>query len=123
MPYRTPPLTANAIRKMHWAQQNRIKVQLSADVAKLVQFLKLPRGLRSITVHLVYYAGSNRKQDADNIAPTLKGAIDGLVLAKVIRDDNADIVVDSGQRIVTRARDPNGLNRPRLYLIVTEVGI
>jgi hypothetical protein len=119
LPYRNPPLTAN-MRFSHWSQERRLQQKLSRDVRLLARSMKIPR-LRAVTAELVFLPGTNRRRDADNIAPTLKPALDGLVAARVLRDDSADVVLRASQRVVLLRDDPTGKKHARLYLMITDM--
>lgn len=116
-----PTITANAQRKMHWAQlrelQNDLKLitLLSAKQAHLP-----PLRLEKASVELVYYPGNNRKMDADNIAPSLKPIIDCLVGYGVVPDDNSRHIVRASQSIVSRHEDSEYSKEPRLYVVITD---
>lgn len=117
LPYRRPPLTENS--RMHHMAEYRIRQRVKHETRLLARHYKVPH-LDAALIELVWYPGSNRRADADNIAPTLKPCIDGLVAAGVLTDDNAGIVLRTSQRVVLRSQDPLDRKDGRLHLYVTD---
>ncbi len=82
-----PPLTLN--QRLHWrarAQRTRLIRDTTAWTARSLHI----GPQHHITVQLHYHPGDNRRRDTDNLVPTQKPAIDGLVDAGVIPDDTPD---------------------------------
>lgn len=80
------PHTANAERRLHHHAAAAIRKKWNHTTAILAGAASIPR---LTTVHIVAqgrYPGGNLP-DADALAPSVKGAIDGLVTAGVIPDD------------------------------------
>lgn len=100
LPWRTPPLSLNQ-RFSHWAVEKRIKDQVKQAVIVLARQQKIPH-LAAITAELVWLKPDNRRADADNIAPTLKPALDGLVAAGVLDDDDSDHVLRTSTKVLLR---------------------
>jgi len=111
-----PPLTAN--QRNHWRKQAAIVKSTREAVAWAVcrrQFTSEPLPVLAdhVVVELHYWPRDRRRRDADNLVPTLKAACDGLVDAKVVRDDTPDLMTKHMPQI----HEPDG--DPRLVLIVT----
>lgn len=119
LPYARPPLTLN--KHLHYMPESKIRVELkwaTFAVARAARLVHLDAG----TVELVWFKGDNRRADSDNISPTLKPCIDGLVAAHVFTDDNATHVRRTSQRVIYRREDP--LERgPVVELHITEVSL
>ena len=81
-----PPLTAND--RTHWRTKARVTKALRQEAAARVTALRIPEYPR-IRVSLVWVVKDRRRRDGgENIAPTLKPLIDGLVDAGVVADDD-----------------------------------
>ena len=115
LPWHRPPLTMNsrASKIEEWRLANIIK-----DGVTLVLKNTIPRGIYPITAELVWYPGNNKVADSDNIATTLKHAIDALVRKGVLPDDSPRYVVRTSQRVVPRDLDPHNRTVPALFLVV-----
>lgn len=86
--YKRPPITAND--RMHWARRAAL-VSAVRTATKLLAH-RLP-ALGRIRVALVWIVTDRRRRDGgENITPTLKPMIDGLVDAGVVTDDTPDLV-------------------------------
>ena len=118
LPWTTPPLSAND--RDHW----RVKAKKVAEVRRTVGDLvavqtftayPFPLYAEHVTVTLTYYPRDRRRRDADNLVPTLKAACDGLVDARVVRDDTPDLMTKHMPVIA----EPDG--DPRLVLTLREV--
>jgi len=103
LPWRRPPLTFN--QRTHHMVQYRLKQQVKQAVVLLARSQQIPH-LSAITAELVWLKGDNRRADADNIAPTLKPALDGLVAAGVLDDDDSDHVLRTSTRVVLAREAP-----------------
>lgn len=99
LPYRSPPLSLN--QRMHYMAEKRVKDDLKKTAWTLAKHHKLPR-LRAITAELRWLKPDNRRADPDNMAPTLKPLLDGLVAAGVLADDNSDHVLRTSSKILLR---------------------
>jgi len=99
LPYRRPPLNLN--QRLHHMAEYRIKTQLKQDIILLARAHKIPR-LAAVTAELVWFKGDNRVADSDNISPTLKPCLDGLVSAGVLPDDNSDHVLRTSTKVLLR---------------------
>lgn len=96
LPWDRPPLSLN--QRLHWAR----KAQISRAVKEAVQLIasakRLPRGLEAAAITLHWQPTVNRRRDVDNPTPTLKAAVDALVLYGLVADDDSAHVL-SGCRI------------------------
>lgn len=95
LPFPRPPVTAN--QRSHWA----VKANAVRGVREVVAHLAsgLPTVLVPVTVGIDWHVPDRRHRDVDNIAPTLKPAIDGLRDAGVLPEDHSLIVTRTWQRI------------------------
>lgn len=116
LPYRSPPLTLN--QRIHHMAEHRIKGDLKKAAILLARSQKIPH-LRAITAELRWLKADNRRADADNIAPTLKPLLDGLVAAGVLDDDNSDHVLRASTRVLLR-RD-RALSGAHLVLTIRDM--
>lgn len=87
LPYPRPPLNLN--QRMHWAPRNRLTQQIKSDAHTLARYGKLPKGLDRVRIVLHWQPTTERRRDNDNITPTLKAAIDGLVQYGLVADDDS----------------------------------
>ena len=92
-----PPLSANQ-RFGHWAQKAKIVREVRQEVNVRARGMKLGPFER-ISVQLVYRPRDKRRRDRGNIMPTHKAALDGLVDAGVVPDDNPEFVEEMMPRI------------------------
>lgn len=94
--YPRPPISGNS--RMHWAE----KMRRTRDIRLASKLLaaRIP-DLGRITVDLTWFVKDHTRRDGgENLAPTLKPMIDGLVDAGVVLDDDPAHVV-RGPSIVT----------------------
>lgn len=118
LPWGRPPLSLNR-QGGHPVTQHAIKQDIKKAAWALAKKRKIPQ-LSAIIVELVWYPGRNGTFDGDNMAPTLKYLIDGLVQAKVIPDDDSERVLSSRSRAVIRRNDPYDASTPRLILAIQD---
>ena len=92
----SPPLSLND--RDHWRAHAR-KVAVARDEARwAIRAARLP-ALPAAAVFLNWRLPNNRRRDLDNLAASLKPAIDALVDEGVLPDDDWRHVVTSGCRI------------------------
>lgn len=88
--YPAPPMREND--RLHW----RARAAKTKDVRERVGWLaktKLPRKqIERCEIHLIWSVTDRRRRDSAAANPTLKAAIDGLVDAGILADDNYRIV-------------------------------
>jgi hypothetical protein len=104
----------NANQRLHWAKKNAITQQLRSDAFNLAKHHKVPR-LERARIDGIYEPPDRRKRDAGNYYPTYKAAIDGLVDAGVLPDDDSEHC--KGPFMDIGERHPGG----RIVLIITEL--
>ena len=87
LPPGLPLLSLNDRR--HWAASHLITKQVKKAAWACALAAKVP-ALQRVTITVEYQPpNSSRRRDPDNLAPTGKAAIDGLVLAGVLPDDDS----------------------------------
>lgn len=117
LPYTLPPLTAN--QRLHWAKRARITRQIRKETALLCKASKLP-SLQRVKARIVYIPRDRRRRDPSNLMPTQKAAIDGLVTAGIIRDDDPRYLEELMPNIVPPRRTSSHALGWRIYLEVTQ---
>lgn len=92
-----PPGTVllNLNDRLHWAKEARIKRNIVATVQQLAIIQRIPR-LESAHVSGLLHVPDKRKRDPHNWALTYKEAVDGIVRARVLRDDSSEFLTDGG---------------------------
>lgn len=103
LPWVTPPLTLN--QRLHYMAEHRAKTDIKRATMVLARSLGFPK-MRAVTAELVWLKSDNRPADPDNISPTMKPALDGLVAAGCLPEDNANHVLRTSQTILLK-RDHN----------------
>lgn len=91
-----PPLTAN--QRLHWAEKMRRTKAIRAAVRSRARNAGIPPSAK-MTVQLHYAPGDRKRRDAPNLVATSKPAIDGLVDAGVVPDDNDNYVTETMPKI------------------------
>lgn len=87
-----PPLSAN--QRLHWRPEATLKKLVRTSTALRARDLKLG-ACKHLTVQLHYATGDNRvRRDPANLCATSKPAIDGLVDAGLVPDDNPTYVTE-----------------------------
>lgn len=103
------PLTMN--QRLHWLEQRARARTLREAAAWTAKNAKLGQH-KHISVQLHYATGDNRRRDTDNLVPTMKPAVDGLVDAGVVPDDDPAHVTTIMPAI------HNGPGKRRLWLAI-----
>ncbi|GAA5132382.1 RusA family crossover junction endodeoxyribonuclease [Pseudonocardia adelaidensis] len=85
LPWRTPPLSLNG--RMHHMARARLVREVRETAGWLAQAARIPRAER-VRVELRYTPRTRCRRDADNLVPTFKALVDGLVDAGVVPDDD-----------------------------------
>ncbi len=116
LPPGLPVLSLND--RKHWARRNEAAQQLKLAAWASARSAKAP-ALQRAEVTVTYQPPDRRRRDPDNLAPTGKALIDGLVLAGVLPDDCSAHV--TAVRYVIGALYPLH-PRGRVILHVREVG-
>jgi crossover junction endodeoxyribonuclease RusA len=100
--------------RLHFAERYRRSEALKKAAWAVAIHRKVPR-LERVSVVVEYQPRDRRERDADNISPSGKAALDGIVAAKVLADDSKTYV--TGVRCTIGEPYPLG----RLVLHLTEV--
>lgn len=85
------PMNLNEYRNAHFQVLNQQKkmwerLTIAESIAQKIQPVKRCQ----LTIH--YFFKDRRKHDPDNYAASLKFILDGLVKAKILPDDNFDVI-------------------------------
>lgn len=115
LPWPRPPLNHNH-RHTPWGK-GKIVAAIRADVLVLVRAAKVPQCER-LTVQLHYAPGHRRKQDPMNWTATSKPAIDAIVDAGVVVDDDTEHV----HELTPEIHFPP-VPGPRCWLTITPGGV
>jgi hypothetical protein len=87
------PLVANKAKKMHPIAESKTRAEWRDAAATLARAERIPKGLGAIRVTAqARYRTRRSPSDCDACAPSVKGVIDGLVVAGVIADDKPPFV-------------------------------
>lgn len=87
------PWTENAERRLHYMQRAQLVKSWRKAFCLLALEAKLPKLLTNVEIVVTPYLANRRGiQDAGAAFPAAKAAIDGLVDAHVLADDNPTIV-------------------------------
>ena len=97
MPARLELVSAND--RLHWAVRNRRGQQLRKAAWALARQARIPLLERAVITAEYQPPLISRLRDADNLAPSVKYLIDGLVDAGVLPDDNARHVTQVTYRL------------------------
>jgi crossover junction endodeoxyribonuclease RusA len=81
----------NANDREHWSKRARVSSLIRTTSRGLCK--GIPKGMKQVKIRAIYYAPDNRRRDVSNLFPSVKAAVDGLVDAGVIKDDNDKYVV------------------------------
>jgi crossover junction endodeoxyribonuclease RusA len=104
----------NANDRDHW-RKSAGKTATIRSVAR-GQARGIPR-LGKVKIKVVYYAPDNRRRDVSNLFPSCKAAIDGIVDAGVLKDDNDKFVV-----ALEIVRGEYNIPKGQLVIEIIEVG-
>jgi crossover junction endodeoxyribonuclease RusA len=98
LPWRSPPLSLND--REHWRPKAKKVKEIRAEVRWAVRATKpRPPRIEAAEVVLHWRIHDRRRRDLDNLAATLKPAIDALVDEHVLPDDDWTHVLLAGSRI------------------------
>lgn len=78
----------------HWRAKAKIVAQIREDAASLARSQHLPRFER-VRVTAVLHPRDKRHQDSDNVQPTVKACIDGIVAAGFLPGDDDRYVLST----------------------------
>lgn len=85
-----PTWGLNAERSMHWAEHGRRTKEFKGLTSTIARNAKIPK-LTRVAIY-AWPVGKSMRQDVASCFPSVKAAIDGLVLAKVLTNDTPRIV-------------------------------
>lgn len=109
-----PPMLANQQRRWHWSRVREAKRTAQTMVWAAAKQAKIPRQRQRVVVDITWFAPDNIHRDSDGLGPFAKAAIDGLVTAGVLDDDDHRFVARTSTAIeVDRGR-------PRIEIRVAE---
>jgi len=111
----TAGLLLNANQRLHWAERNKRTQHWRELAAWQAKAAKVPHWQRA---HILaeFSFGNNIRRDVGNLNPTIKAAVDGLVDAGLLPDDDDKHLEGPDLRRVERS----GLALVRL--VVTDLG-
>lgn len=98
LPWGFRPLHANQ-RWAHWAQEAKVKREVRETAHLLAQSARLPRACSFADITLTWCPPSRRPTDSENIAPTLKACVDGIVGGYGLTPDDSSRYVQTHCRI------------------------
>lgn len=111
-----PPLPwLNSNQRMHWAVKARLTRQIRDTAAWVTKSLS-EKPMDAVEITAVIHPKTARRFDPHNLQPSVKAAIDGIVDAGLIADDDASRLLETSFR--AGEKDPSGA---RIDLIVREV--
>lgn len=87
--FEKPPLTLN--QRLHWSHRKRVTQQIHDEIIIRCRFHKVP-AMDHATFTLYYAPADRRRRDVDNLVPTSKAALDGIVRAGILPDDSPEFV-------------------------------
>jgi crossover junction endodeoxyribonuclease RusA len=113
LPAGLPLLNANG--RVHWRTRARITKTLREAACVVAKQQRIPR-LGRVEMTLVLHPHDKRLRDAHNWYPSFKAAIDGIVDAGVLADDNS--------RFLTSTRTELGpvVRHTQIAIHITEIG-
>lgn len=96
LPFTAPPLTKNAVRRMHHMTEAKARKQIVEAVMWLTRGIE-PMAGANVTLH--WRVPDKRRRDGDGADPTKAACIDGLVRGGVLPDDSWVHVPHSGTTV------------------------
>ncbi|MFC7330781.1 hypothetical protein [Marinactinospora rubrisoli] len=105
----------NSNQRLHWAVRAR-RTKVIRETAALVTWSKRLAPMSKVAITAVIHPKTSRRFDPHNLQPTVKAAIDGLVDAGLVADDDSSRVVSVA--FIAGAKDPAGA---WVELVVREV--
>lgn len=95
LPWQKPPLTKNAVRRMHYRTEAKLRAAAIEDARWAIRAAAITPMIGGIVI-LHWRVANKRRQDGDGADPTKALLIDALVLEGVLPDDSWVHVVHSG---------------------------
>lgn len=113
LPFTAPPLRPN--QRPHWSVRSREMRRVRQTSQLLAKAEKIaPRGSQPVAITVVWFARDRIRRDSNALALFAKAAIDGLVDAGVLDDDDSEHLVEERYRI---RHDPTN---PRIELWIED---
>lgn len=100
-----PPLTSNDQRRAHWTKVRTAKTDVETAVSWQARAAKIPT-VDYADVTVIWYAPDAKRRDPDALSPFLKAALDALVHAGVLEDDNSKYVRQVAMRTLIDRTNP-----------------
>ncbi len=117
MPWARPPLLLNDRSGYH--AKAKITRMIRDSTCQTARSAHLGgRMLSGVEVGLVWYPGNRSVCDSDNLASTLKAAIDGLRDSGTLAADDGRTVLRTWQRAIPRDMDPFDTPAGRVILVI-----
>ena len=105
----------NANDRIHYRARSKKVEALRSEAFRTAG--KNPMTFGKVKIRCIFRAPDNRRRDTANLYPSFKAALDGLVDAKVLHDDNDKFVTE-----FTLMRGPNRTDKKsQLILEIIEV--
>lgn len=92
-------LNANAVRKMHWSRERAIAREIRSAAKIMARVERVPHMERIRVIYVVHPPPLGRRRDQGNWSPTGKAAVDGIVDAGVVSDDDHEHVLGPDPRM------------------------
>lgn len=110
----------NANERPHWRKKAAITAGIRWAAAMQARADRIPH-LDRVDIIAEYLPPTRQRRDPANWAPSAKAAVDGLVDAGVLDDDDHTRVTGPDMRLGETAYVVTGQRRPRLLLRITEI--
>jgi Holliday junction resolvase RusA-like endonuclease len=81
----------NQFRNEHYYKLNQLKTFWNIVVQNTVA-IKNIKPVQSCEIEFIFHFQNKTRRDLDNLSATIKFILDGLVSAKIIKDDHSEIV-------------------------------
>lgn len=103
----------NANDRVHWSK----RANATATIRSVArgQAKGIPR-LQRVKIRAIYKAPDNRRRDVSNLFPSVKAAVDGLVDAGVLQDDN-----DRYVKSLEMTRSPDNVRGGQLIIEIIDL--
>ena len=79
----------NENQRLHWGKRSRLVAAIRNNAGWAARRARIPRLEKAHIVYVVHPSPRLRRRDPGNWAPSAKAAVDGLVDAGVLEDDNS----------------------------------
>ena len=112
-----PRMTSNDQRRAHWAKVRNEKAAMETEVWLAARRARLTPITTPVRVKIVWHPPNGIHRDSDSLGPFLKAALDSLVKAGILPDDNSRHVLSTTTAIGAPDRD-----HPRIDIQITPEG-